>query len=405
MVLEFQKLTQQVDKMGAYLAAQEVDIESKLEIALRIMEAYADPALLALVHERVQDAVEKDAGYRGARPLDEPIMHRYLPAAPPASATIVATDGSQIAPDRHSSSNYYLLNTGTIIIHTGSGMPPTIISEPYLFYETGYLQTTDRAPITAAIVSARRTVAEMAALAENAWHQRGEARPLLALLDGPLLFVMGKDVPDRSQLLSIYFGAMTRLREVNAGLVGYTDRPRSRFAINMLHLLDLAPETVSRSSLANDGRLEGIRDIALFATFLDPGERSALFVQMSPQNKEFRRAGGDSHEIAFFYLNVAGQGEPPKIARVDIPMWVAENRELVGELQVLIYLQCQELMSRYPYALTRADELALVKFDEARQLDLMIQVALNRQGVFNSRSDKQKGKDAARSPRTRFEMR
>jgi len=37
----------------------------------------------------------------------------------------------------------------------------------------------------------------------------------------------------------------------------------------------------------------------------------------------------------------------------------------VAELQALIVHQCQQLMSRYPYALTRADELAVVKGEES----------------------------------------
>ncbi|MBN1426948.1 MAG: DNA double-strand break repair nuclease NurA [Anaerolineae bacterium] len=405
MTLELHKLTGQVEQMGQALANQKEDIEGKMAIALQILEAYADEAYLPYILERVQDAVDKDAGYRGARPLDEPVMGTFPAGELPPSATIVAVDGSQILPDTHGAAVYYLLNIGTIIVHHGSGEPPQIISQPYLFYETEYVYTGDRGLITAATISARRTVAEMQALTEHGWRQRGEARPLLTLIDGPLLlFPMSAEIPDRVQLQGIYFSAMTRLLEVQAGLAGYVDRPSSRFVVSMLHLLDIPVEDVSRGSLSTNGRLEGLEDIRVYDKLLQPSERTALFIQMSPQNKEFRKNGGQTHEIVFFYMNVGASGEPPHLARVEIPMWVAQDKAMIATLQALIYHQCQQLMTRYPYILTRADELAVVKGEETRQLNVMIQVAMTRYGLATEQSAKQSGKNAARSPKTRFKV-
>ncbi len=398
MTLEFHKLTRQVEQMGEVLAAQEEEIESRVGIAIQILEAHADEAFLPYIHQRVQDAVTKDAGYRGARPLDEPMMQTFSPAPLPQAATIIATDGSQILPRPHGPALYYLINTGTIVVHHGTGEPPEINSEPFLYYEPGYLYTEDHGLITAATIAARRTVLEMAALAEHAWLRRGEARPLLALLDNPLLLIgLGQEIPDRDQLHGIYFSAMTRLMEVKAGLAGYTDRPRSRYITGLLHLLDLPEEEVTRSALANDAQI--------LRRLLRPGERSALFVQMSPQNKDFRRIGGESHEIAFFYLNVAAPGESPCIVRIEVPMWVAMDRRFVAEMQALIYHQSHQLISRYPYVLTRAHELAVVKQEESRQLELMIQVALARHDLDSAESEKQLGKDAVSGGRTRFKVR
>lgn len=404
-MLEFHKLTGQVDQMGQYLAEQEEDIEVKLDIALKILEAHADPAWLPYINERVQGAVEKDAGYRGARPLDEPIMQAYLPAVLPESATIVATDGSQILPNRHNAATYYLINIGTMILHHGSGQAPEVLSQPYLFYESEYVYPQNQGLISSGTVNARRSVNEMAALAEQTWLQRGETRPLIALLDNPLLFVMGTEVPDRDQLRKLYFSAMTRLLEIQASLAGYVDKPGSTFVIRLLHLLDIPEEEVRRATLANSGRLEGLLDSQLFRTLLKPGERSALFIQMSPQNKEFRNTAGELHEIVFFYMNVAAPGEPAYIARVDIPMWVAQDRAMVAELQSLIYHQCQQLPRCYPYVLTRAHELAVVKSKEAQQLNVIIQVAMTRYGLNTDGSAKQASKELAGRLKTRFEMR
>jgi hypothetical protein len=150
--------------------------------------------------------------------------------------------------------------------------------------------------------------------------------------------------------------------------------------------------------------LEGLFDTAIYSTILPPGTRSALFVQMSPLNKEFRQGGGDTHEIAFFYMNVAADGQSPKLARVEVPMWVAQDRGLIAEMQALIYHQCGQVVSRYPYVLTRAHELAVIKHDEARQLDMMVRVTLTRCGLDVSDSEKQSGKNAVSGKKTRFEL-
>ncbi len=404
MTLEFYKLTEQIGRMSEYLAAQEETDRSKVEIALEIMERFSDSHAIDDINERVQLAVDRDAGYRGARLLDEALMNAYPLPETPNSATLIATDGSQILPNTHGSALYYVLNTGTFIIHLGSGEAPQIHSQPYLFYEKGYLLNEDRGIITPTIVSARRNVAEMQALAEHGWQQRDMARPLISMLDGPLLFVMSSDVPDRSQLRSIYFGAMERLREVHAGLCGYTDRPRSRFMVALLYLLDIAEEDITRRKLANDGPLEGLQDAQVYMYLLEPGDRSSIMVQMSPANKEFRQVGGDTHEVCYFYINVSLKGERPQIARVEVPMWVADDRHLINELHALICQQCQQVATRYPYALTRADELALVRREEALQFDTMVRVSLTRQGMMTEDSSKQQSKVASRGKRSSYKM-
>jgi hypothetical protein len=406
-MLEFHKLTPQIERMGEYFVGQEEDEQGKLALALELLAQYADGSLLPQIHERVQDAVNKDAGYRGAKPLDEPVADAYSPAPLPAAATIVATDGSQVPPDRHGAAEYYVINTGTIVFCHGTGEPPIISSDPHLFYESEYMHIEGWGATNAATVAARRTVAEMAALAEGAWGQRSEPRPLIALLDNPLLLIgMGVEVPDRDQLKALYFDAMTRLLDVGAGLAGYTDRPRSRYVVGLLHLMDLHNREIdiTRKALSNDGRLEGLFDTAIYSTILPPGMRSALFVQMSPLNKEFKYSGGDTHEIAFFYMNVAAEGRPPKLARVEVPLWVTRDRGLIAEMQALIYHQCGQVVSRYPYVLTRAHELAIVKHDEARQLDTMVRVTLTRCGLETSDSEKQAGKNAVSGRKTRFEL-
>lgn len=404
MTLEFHKITSQVERMGQVLANEIEDLDDKALIAQETLNAWATDSDLTEILRRVDHAIspEVDAGYRGARPLDEPIARAHPMPGLPSSSTLIATDGSQVYPNRHGPALYYLINTGTIIVEGGTGDAPRIESEPTLSFERQDVRSADFALISNATVSARRTVAELMALARSVWDERDNARPLIGLVDGPLLFFMGNEVPDRDNLRAMYYSAMTRIMDAKAALAGYVDVPRSAFVVSMLHLLSLDEEDVSRATLATNGKLEGLTDRWIFERLLQPGERSSLMVQMSPQNRDFRRDAGDSHEICFFYMNVAGEDAPyTHIARVEAPMWVAKKKRLIGQLQALLYQQCQQIVSPYPYVLMRADELAVVRSDEEQQLRTMIKVSLTRHGVGAEESAKQRGKDAARAPKTR----
>src|SRR5881275_769622 len=122
--------------------------------------------------------------------------------------------------------------------------------------------------------------------------------------------------------------------------------------------MTLEPDQITRAALQTSGPLEGLNDRDLYQWILGPGDRSGMMVQQSPQNKAYKERSVDQ-EIVFFYLNVASPYQEPYLARVEIPMAVARQKELVGAIQALIYAQCQ-ITDRYPYALTRADEIAVV---------------------------------------------
>src|SRR5262249_1090799 len=117
----------------------------------------------------------------------------------------------------------------------------------------------------------------------------------------------------------------------------------------------------------------GLSDVDLFRAILEPGERSALMVQNSPQNLKYKKRGVN-YEIAYFYLKVFGSSRE-SIARVDIPMWVARDKKAVDELHALLVSQCgMQGRNPYPYVITRADELAVVSGRDKAKLEEMIRM-------------------------------
>jgi NurA domain-containing protein len=236
-----------------------------------------------------------------------------------------------------------------------------------------------------------------------AWDLRGEPRPLVALYDGPLMkFFLGGEVVDSVRLMNDYRQALNGLHDVGAALAGYVDVPDSRFVIKLLHLMSLEDDNINEHTLANDGELEGLTDKQLFQMVLEPGQRSAIMIQNSPTNRDYQRNFGEDYGIAFFYMNVT-ETSRPRIARIDLPFWVAKHKPLVEGLQASVLAQCA-IQEKYPYALTRADELAVINASEKQELDDMIAVELLQNQVESEQSAKLEAKNFARASKQQHRL-
>ncbi len=403
MSLHFEKVVSQVEKMGVALADRNNTVAEQTQLAgQRLMELND----LDAIWDRIMLARANDAGFRGAAPMEgalaEPINEAIPLVECPLRATILAADGSQIYPDPHGATLYWLSNIGVFIYYHGDDSRPDAITEPQLFYEDEDVRDSEGRVIANAAINARRAVYEMQLLARETMQRRDLPRPLLAMYDGPLLsFIMGKEIPNAARLTNDYHEAMGILRDVGAGLVGYVDRPKSTFVVNTIYLMNIDEEDVQRKNLQTAGALEGLTDRDLYQWVLAPGDRCGLMVQQSPQNKGYRERDPDQ-EIVFFYMNVSAAHQEPYLARVEIPMWVAREKALVGAIQALIYYQCQ-ITDRYPYALTRADEIAVVHAHEKRALDEMIGIELLRNQQHLEMSQKLNAKTLARQERQRHQ--
>lgn len=412
MTLEFNKVVAQVQKMGSMFEALDVDLGQRLGLAL---DRFYNPPPPEVIEARVELVRGPTvSGYRGAVPLAgdlyEPIDAVYpVPPVPPL-ATIIAADGSQIYPAEQAAVHYYLTNIGLYIYHHGSDRVPEQITLPQLVYHKDHVHDRAGRVINNRTVDARRTVREMQELGRAAWAlRRDSGGPLVALYDNHLLFGVGPEITGHRRIMRDYRGALVHLHDSGALLAGYIDNPvRSRVVLRMLHLLSLRDDQVTGADFSGGGDLEGLKDTHLFHIVLEPGERSAIMVQNSPRNLEYKEGegGGPSYEVAFFYLKISN-GYQSSVARVDIPMWVARDPLAVDLLHALLVHQCSmQGRNPYPYALTRADELAVITGRDKIKLEEMIYAELRGKGIaVNSFSAKAWGKKLARSPKQRHDMR
>lgn len=406
MSLEFEQLTTAVAEMAQEVGHRRGRQDEELKKALELLREYAQE--WELINTRLERAVARadEKFYRSARPLHHelPLDRGIAPQAPPERATIIATDGSQIVPDRHAPFLYYLINVGTITYYHGSGHSPDVASFPKLAYpRSSDAEADDAFNVSSNLVSMRRDQAEIEALLAKVAEAMGEPGPILGILDQRLLYWPIGNIPggQGDRVVTAWQEAMSKINALGGWLAGFIDRPGKRSVLTMLHTLDLENSGREVSDLygGGSGLFAGLTDTHLFDHVLDPGERSVIFVDISQHNNSF--AGRDrDNEVCFFYLKTgAGEGQ---LARVDIPMWVARDKEALNQVHALLIDQCR-IIGGYPYVITRADEIAVVGRRDQEELENRIALRLAEQNIHTSATAKQQSKEYARGGKTRYE--
>ncbi|MAU01783.1 MAG: hypothetical protein CL608_32000 [Anaerolineaceae bacterium] len=402
MTLEFEKLTADLEKMAQTTARRLSQRRERVAEAMETLHTYRTNWTAVAQALTIAKEQSDPKFYRSARPFSEnEPLDSHIPALPPPlQATLIAADGSQIMPDRHAAHLYYLINVGGIIYHHGSDRTPETFSQPDIFYPESDEAISDFNS-TPGAVSIERDRQEIETLARKTIANRHNAQPLLALLDQRLLYwpIGSAGVADNA-VVTEWGEHMTAMRHAGALLCGYIDRPGTSSVMTLLRsIFGLTDAHFNWKELGRRKATQGLTDADLFSQILAPGERSAVFANISDPNDVFM-AQDAANEVCFFYLNPGLSGQ--NIARVDIPRWVAEDEGAVTAVHSLLIDQCR-IMGNYPYVIARADEMAVVGRQDAGELNFMIDVIMERHGISNDITSKQGSKELARGGRTRHE--
>ena len=335
--------------------------------------------------------VARGANKRLATPLER-LDLCYGLVEPPHAYRVVATDGSQIEPDRHGIADYYLLNVGWAVIEYGAAPTAELASEPSLHFEPEDLYITyeeRRVPVQDRHLSAKRACLEMAKSADLASERRPDPMPTVVLADGTLLLWVLEERPGnflREALLTPYVDEMARVREAGVPLASYMSRPRHAEVTGLLR-----EATCKRGVDACDactGRtdepcvFERLPDRALFED-LQPGERSALFEMTLRDDLAVYYEG---QVPCFFYMNVGSE-----LARIEVPAWTATNPDWLALVQSIVFDQCRKGLG-YPNVLARAHEQAVVSSGDRKAFAYFLDGMLARLGVPARSSEKQLSK-------------
>ncbi|MDM9384187.1 DNA double-strand break repair nuclease NurA [Chlorogloeopsis sp. ULAP01] len=429
-MLDLNKLARQMQGLSQHLTLEAAASRQRLELAQQYLcKAYDSQAELVQQQEKWRDRIL----FANATPL-EPLNTCIDIPVPPKVHTVIATDGSQIAPNHHEIAYCYLLNIGRVVLHYGQNKHPLLDSLPEVFYRPEDLYVSRQWGIrTEEWMSYRRTASEAMVLAELACsvvedtETRGHGDtenqedkgtqghgdtgneenkgtredntltspsslsspspntpsriPTLAMVDGSLIYWFLEQLPfdARDRILPPILEAWRQMRDAQIPLMGYLSASRNIEGINFLRLLACthpAPDCMSFCPNQLDKVpckvFEPLRDSTLWATQLKPGQRSPLWRSNARILDLYQ-----GEQVYFCYVHVGAE-----IARIEVPAWVAENKPLFDESLGLMLAQVQKGYG-YPVAIAEAHNQAVVRGGDRTRFFALLERQMIKAGLRN----------------------
>jgi hypothetical protein len=383
MAINFQQVFEKIRAIGLDAPQRREALERLRAHAWDLFQHWAEKT--DELNAKLERARQADPSLRCAIPLPGSLAAARDPGPAPANLTLIAADGSQIAPDRHAALLYSLVNVGAIVLQTGSGRAPAISTDSHLLFDDELF--TETGALTPEALELQRDIAERRKLLELAQQAAG---PCVALTDGPVELWGAKDggEDEYRRNLDLHKSILSQMQSLGAVVAGYVDKPGADLVIRLLEIATLTDEQMKE--VRRQHPLRGVTDRWLFARVLGPGQRSVVFGLQSGSRVHYT---GDL-ALHFFYLNV-GSAKYPALVRVEIPKWVADDEEKLDLLHAALLDQCRVMGARpYPYILHRAHEIAVVKMEEKQQVEQMLELELRKSGgEVGEKSGKQSAKD------------
>jgi NurA domain len=376
-MLDLNQLARQMQGISQHLVEESVALRHRAEELM----ASAQKVQAELVNQ--QELWRDRLIFTAAIPI-EPLNTRAPIAIAPKAHTVIATDGSQIAPSHHEIAYCYLLNIGRIILHYGQSKLPLLDSLPEVFYRPEDLYVSRQWGVrTEEWMGYCRTSAESTVLAELAESIATTTDvPTIAMTDGSLLHWFLEPLPGeaRDRILQPILESWQQMRALGVPIVGYISASRSGEATNFLRLHTcpyIAPDCQTHcADLPNKAPcqvLDPLRDAGIWGRLLEPGERSPLW-RSSAKIQDFY---GDDYAIHFCYVNVGAE-----VARVEVPAWVALDAEVLAMTLSLVVAQVQKGYG-YPVALAEAHNQAVVRGGDRSRFFALLEREMVKAGLRN----------------------
>jgi hypothetical protein len=341
----------------------------------------------------LRDAVQRAQPRQLVAAMREDPTGVYAAPERPTPITVVATDGSQIYPDRHVEPTCFLINVSQIAFQYGTTEAPLLDATPWFRYKSQELEEhfdDILASMTTEVVSAIRDQYELRELLSTARGAQRAGRPLVAMADGTLIRWMIRGMRNRElerTLVSKYTGLLQEFMADQLPLCSYISMPGNTEVIHLLQFFldsDLTDD-------ATDVRLDGLVDRQLFAQTLPPGARSATFSSTS----HIQRAYPEGNKICYFYVHIPSSWGRGEIGRVEMPEWVVDDPALLDRLHSVVLSECQK-GDGYPMILSEAHEHAVIRARERDQFYRMIERAMQGADLPTNGSRKRHAKQRPR---------
>jgi len=399
MTLDITQISAQIGEMVSRIQTGNLERAAHLKAALTRL---SDPDLnLEALKRKIEAARTPNWSAAG---LVKGFSGRYPAPVAPSEYSALATDGSDIAVDRHQAARCYLINIGSVYLHYGRQPFAELMNTPRLYSSETDLVISNpgnkhkQQQVEGSLLDARRAVEECRKLADLAGILPLD-ETLLAMMDGSLVLFGLQDYPDfiKEEIVDRGFlAALNTLQTLSLSrqlcLASYISFPHSDQVVNALRVAICPQEQVDCDESCALGEaacdvLSGVNDRMLFESWLKVGERSELFI--NPAQIVEKRYGAQN-QVYFFYLRVEDE-----IARVEIPAWIANRPERLELTHALVLDQCRRGQG-YPVALSESHEQAVVTAADRDQFWGLVEEALVDEKLPDRTSIK------SRSKRTRW---
>ncbi|MBV9387351.1 MAG: DNA double-strand break repair nuclease NurA [Chroococcidiopsidaceae cyanobacterium CP_BM_ER_R8_30] len=376
-MLDLTKLAKVMQGISQHMTMEVEASRQRLELAQQLLaKAQAQQAELVQRQQKWRDRLL----FIAAVPVEPLNTCIDLPVAPTVH-TVIATDGSQIAPNHHEIAYCYLLNVGRVVLHYGQNRQPLLDSLPEVFYRPEDLYISRQWGIrTEEWMGYRRTASEATILAELGSALQSQV-PTLAMVDGSLTYWFLEQLPAeaRDRILPPILDAWSQLQNSGIPVMGYLSASRSGEALNFLRLQacphpnpDCVTYCPNQAEKTPCHVFDPLKDTVLWITQLQPGQRSALF-RSSARILDLY----GSHTIYFCYVHVGTE-----IARIDFPAWVAEDSALLDQSLGLMLAQVQKGYG-YPVSLAEAHNQAVVRGGDRARFFALLEQQMIKAGLRN----------------------
>ena len=383
MPLNYQQIHTRIKEISLNAQARHEELNGLRQQTLRLLKENADRS--DILREKVESAFQQDPGLRCALPLVERLDASFPAPVMPEKVTLIAADGSQVAPDRHAPLQYCLYNVGAVVMQLNSGRSPEVRVDSHLLFDDEVYS--EGGVLTEDALGLQRDIAERQTLLDLAKEVKP---PIIALTDGPVELWGAKDSTreDYRKNLEVHKSVLSQLQAGGVVVAGYVDKPGANLVVRTLEITKMAPNELER--VRENHPLRGVTDRWLFSQVLSPGHRSAVFELQSRSRAHYT----GTLALRFFYLNI-GEIKHPSLVRIEIPRWVVDEKSQLDLLHAALLNQCRLMGARpYPYILHRAHETAVIKQEEKLQLEQLLALGLYAVGgEVGEQSAKQSAKE------------
>lgn len=328
----------------------------------------------------------------------------------PSDYALIASDGSQILPDRHKPMLFAFVQAACACVVYGcegndaakklsfdlqQQKSSRIINEDDLAMHSESVNLNS-------LVSNQRDLLEIELLAEVSEKFAALGVKCVMLVDGsivPFALLNERALAANKKLFTTLVDYLDRIRDTGAVLVGVIDRPNSNGLAQTCALAEA--NTINEATLRDlDKRHAGIYDRHILESVLSPQRRTAMFDPNWLVNDD-EHLGRFGHAMRACYANFSEQPSvddrssfvhrSSSIMRIEMPLWRSMSED-VGAVSAVIQRHVR-IGNGYPFILKAAHEEAVVGKDDQAEIENAIHQELMRRGIFVRESSKQEAKD------------